>query len=56
MPLSKVLGNNIAIDLSTYPLKTNVDTSLKNSKKRKKILSIVYHHYQKIQVIIFLFI
>ena len=35
-PLLKDVSNNITIDLSSYPLKINVDTSLNNLQNSKQ--------------------
>ena len=35
-PLLKDISNNLTIDLSAYPLKINVDTSLNNLQHKKQ--------------------
>ncbi len=44
-PLLKDVSNNIPIDLSAYPLKIDVDTSLNNLQNSKQDNLFLHLHY-----------
>ena len=55
-PLIQDISNNITIDLSAYPLKINIDTSLNDLQTKKQDNLTLLIHYQKIYQITLLLI